>query len=97
MSVFSQHTILFDGVCNLCNGFVQFIIKRDQQGKFKFGALQSMEGAKLLSQYNLSEQHFDSVVLIKGGKIYKKSTAVLIILKRNGRGLGDVLSVHNSP
>ena len=45
--------ILFDGVCNLCNGLVQFIIRRDPKGKFKFASLQSDVGRSLLTQFNI--------------------------------------------
>lgn len=73
--------ILFDGVCNLCNGSVQFVLKHDKQKHFRFAALQSAAGQALLKKHNLHETIFNSFVLIKEGKPYLKSTAALIVAK----------------
>ncbi len=73
--------ILFDGVCNLCNGFVNFVIDRDPDAKFKFGALQSEEGQKLVVQYHLQDVPLESVILIENGKAYRESSAALRIAK----------------
>ncbi|GAA4836252.1 thiol-disulfide oxidoreductase DCC family protein [Algivirga pacifica] len=73
--------ILFDGVCNLCNGTVNFIIDRDPKGKFQFASLQSEEGEKVLQQNGIAEVSLDSVVLLKNGQLYKKSTAALHIAR----------------
>ena len=70
-------TILFDGVCNFCNGVVNFVIKKDKRSRMKFAPLQSDTGRKLLRQYNLSTQTFDSFVFIEEGKVYTQSTAAL--------------------
>lgn len=78
------YILLFDGVCNLCNGFVQFIINRDPKGKFKFAPLQSESGQALLKQFSLPTDDFDSFVLIKDDKYYLKSTATLHVLKELG-------------
>ena len=75
-------TILFDGVCNLCNGFVQFVIPHDASGHFRFAALQSAAGQALLTTYgqpHLAATDPDSVVLVEGGRVYTHSTAVLRI------------------
>ena len=72
--------VLFDGVCNLCNGLVRFIIKRDRTGKFKFASLQSKIGRIWLTHFSLAENEFESFVLIKGNKYYLKSAAVLNLL-----------------
>lgn len=80
----ASNLILFDGVCNLCNGFVQFIIKRDSKGVFKFSALQSTASKALLSKAGKSTEEFDSVVYIKGGELLEKSTAALYIAKDLG-------------
>ena len=74
--------ILFDGVCNLCNNAVQFVIKHDSSDKFVFAALQSATGQKLLQQYNLPQTGFDSFVLLQNGKVFLKSTAALQIAKQ---------------
>jgi predicted DCC family thiol-disulfide oxidoreductase YuxK len=76
--------ILFDGVCNLCNGIVQFIIKRDPQGKFIFASLQSETGRKLLEKSGLPSDEFDSIVLIRGEQYFIKSNAGLRVLKELG-------------
>ena len=77
-----QHIILFDGVCNLCNGFVQFVIKHDPEGRFKFAALQSEEAEKLLRNFNLPPLRPDSIILLENSKLYMESTAALRILKK---------------
>jgi predicted DCC family thiol-disulfide oxidoreductase YuxK len=69
--------ILFDGVCNFCNGMVNFAIRQDKKDVFRFAALQSEAGQKILSQYQLPKTDFDSFILIDKGKIYKSSTAAL--------------------
>lgn len=66
--------LLFDGVCNYCNSWINFIIRHDKKKKFKFAALQSNIGKKLLKQYDISEQQ-ESVVLIYNDKAHIKSTA----------------------
>jgi predicted DCC family thiol-disulfide oxidoreductase YuxK len=71
--------LLFDGICNLCNGSVQFILKRDQKEQFLFASLQSDAAEKLLLQYKEKKIGMDSIVLIEDGKVYQKSTAVLKI------------------
>jgi predicted DCC family thiol-disulfide oxidoreductase YuxK len=75
-------TILFDGVCNLCNGFVQFVIKHDPAGRFHFAALQSELGQQILQEHGLHTQEFKTVLLLENGKLYKQSTAALRIAHR---------------
>jgi len=74
--------ILFDGVCNFCNGAINFVLKQDKKGVFRFAPLQSEAGQRLLKQYNLSTAEFDSFVLIDNGKIYKKSSASLRVMNK---------------
>ena len=69
--------ILFDGVCNLCSGSVQFILKRDKEKKFLFASLQSVYGQNLLKQLNLPIDTFNSFILFDNGKIFTRSTAAL--------------------
>lgn len=72
--------ILFDGVCNVCNGFVQFVIKRDRKNIFQFASLQSDIGKKLLQERNIDFKSIDSVILIDPGVAYYiKSDAALEI------------------
>jgi predicted DCC family thiol-disulfide oxidoreductase YuxK len=74
--------ILFDGVCNLCNGSVQFVIKHDKKNLFSFASLQSESGQKLLEAYSLPKTEFNSFVLIENGKAYTKSNAALMVAKK---------------
>lgn len=78
--------ILFDGVCNLCNGFVQFVIKRDKTERFIFGTLQSEAATKLLDGFEYSSEKMNTVILIEEGKIYTQSTAALRIAKQLAGG-----------
>lgn len=73
--------ILFDGVCNFCNGSVNFIIERDPAAYFKFAPLQSEVGEKLLGKYGVDKTRTDSVVLIEDEKVYTYSTAALRIAR----------------
>jgi predicted DCC family thiol-disulfide oxidoreductase YuxK len=76
-----RRILLFDGVCNLCNGFVQLTIKHDPAAKFRFASLQSEQGQALLKEFGLPLNDFDSFVLIKGDQYLLKSTAALNVLK----------------
>jgi predicted DCC family thiol-disulfide oxidoreductase YuxK len=73
--------VLFDGVCNLCNTSVQFILKRDKQNKFRFGSLQGTTGNEYLKKFNLPQNHFNSFILVEGETFYTCSTAALRTLK----------------
>jgi len=75
-----KRIVLFDGVCNLCNGFVQFVIKRDQQDVFRYASLQSEIGQQLTAEREIDPKRVDSVVLIEPGVAYYiKSDAALRI------------------
>ena len=69
--------ILFDGVCNLCSGSVNFVIKRDHKDVFRFAPLQEGVGLELMATYKIDPAKTDSIVLIENGKAYVKSTAAL--------------------
>jgi predicted DCC family thiol-disulfide oxidoreductase YuxK len=71
--------ILFDGVCNLCNGVVKFITKRDKNKLFSFLSLQSNEGKEILNQYNINTLTTDSIVYVKNNKAFIKSNAAIAI------------------
>jgi len=73
--------ILFDGVCNFCNTSVNKIIKHDKKNKFKFTALQSEAGKKLLQQHSIDATKIDSIILIENNIVFIKSTAILKISK----------------
>jgi len=74
--------ILFDGVWNLCNASVNFIIKNDEKQTFLFASLQSDAAKEILLQFSSRKIDFKSILLIKNGIIYDKSTAVLLITKQ---------------
>lgn len=78
----SYKIILFDGVCNLCNGAVTFTIKRDKKNIFRFAALQSEIGQQLISKFNIDTSKVDSIILIDDEKQYEKSSAALHIAKQ---------------
>ena len=82
-----QKIVLFDGVCNLCNGAVNFIIERDKNDLFRFASLQSETGQKLVSERGLDPFELDSVILIEPGiAYYRKSAAALEIVKHLSGG-----------
>jgi len=69
--------VLFDGVCNLCNGAVKFILARDPRGRFRFASLQSNVARRLLH----GDASLESIVLIEAGTTYTKSAAALRIAR----------------
>lgn len=78
----SHPVLLFDGVCNLCNGAVQFIIRRDRQSTFRFAALQSDAAKSLLQSAGADVGGLpDSMVLIEDGRLYTRSSAALRIAR----------------
>ncbi|MEO8412529.1 MAG: thiol-disulfide oxidoreductase DCC family protein [Ginsengibacter sp.] len=77
-----QSIILFDGVCNLCNAAVQFVIKRDNSNQFVFASLQSGEGKKILAEHNFPGNEMHSFILVENRKLYDRSTAALRVVKK---------------
>lgn len=73
--------ILFDGVCNLCNRSVQFVIKRDRKNIFRFASLQGQTGQALLKKFDLPADDLNSFILVEGDRVYKKSTAALRVAR----------------
>jgi predicted DCC family thiol-disulfide oxidoreductase YuxK len=73
--------ILFDGICNFCNGAVNFTIKRDKRQEIKFAALQTDIGRSLLQQFGLPENYSSSFIFIEKGKLYNRSTAALRVCR----------------
>jgi predicted DCC family thiol-disulfide oxidoreductase YuxK len=78
--------ILFDGVCNLCSGFVQFVAPRDPEEKFAFASLQSDVADELLADQDVDPDALDSIVLLEGDDVYVESSAIL----RIGYHLGGI-------
>ena len=88
--------ILFDGVCNLCNSSIQFVIKRDKDDLFRYAALQSKIGQKLISERNIDTKNLDSIILIEPGiAYYTKSDAALQVGKslKGYRTISSVLKL----
>jgi predicted DCC family thiol-disulfide oxidoreductase YuxK len=89
--------VLFDGVCNLCNASVTFLIDRDAAAVFRFAPLQSDVGRALLVSCDLGDE--DSIVLVEGGRCYVRSDAALRIARRLDGAwplLGALLAVPKS-
>jgi len=76
--------ILFDGVCNLCNSSVQFVIKHDKEAKFKFASLQSESGQSLLKKFNLPLDQFNSFIYVRGDQVIQRSAGALNVLRDLG-------------
>lgn len=76
-----NNIILYDGLCGLCDRSVQFIIRRDPQGRFRFAALQSQVGAGLMERHGLQPGDLNSVILIRDGQAFRRSAAALKVLK----------------
>lgn len=84
--------ILFDGLCNLCTGSVRFVIERDARKQFRFASLQSQVAEKILGSQGHDRDKLESMVLIVGDRVYRKSTAALLSAKRLD-GLWPLLSI----
>ncbi|WP_049985914.1 thiol-disulfide oxidoreductase DCC family protein [Halobellus rufus] len=81
----SEHpVVLFDGVCNLCNGVVSFLIPRDPEGQLRFASLQSEVGRALLARHHLPADDLETVVLVDGDSAYTKSDAAIRIAELLG-------------
>ncbi len=74
--------VLFDGVCNFCNASVKWIIARDGKGLFRFAALQSAAGERVQRECGLDPAALDTLVLVEGGRVCRKSGAALRIIRR---------------
>jgi len=89
----NKKIILFDGVCNLCNGAVQFIIKRDRKDIFRYAALQSETGKKLIAERGIDTSKIDSIILIEPGVAYFTKSDAALYIGRNFGGLWKALVV----
>ncbi|CAM3307217.1 Thiol-disulfide oxidoreductase [Flavobacterium longum] len=77
--------LLFDGVCNLCDGLVQYVIKHDKKDIFRFDSLQSENGRAILKHLGVDPEKMDSMVVYVPGKAYYvQSDAALEIGKHVG-------------
>lgn len=76
--------ILFDGVCNLCNSSVNWVIDHDHRNQFQFAALQSAYGKTVVEKFSLHDDFMDTVLLVEDNKVWQRSDAALQILKTLG-------------
>ena len=77
--------VFFDGVCNLCNGAVQFILDRDKREQFRFAPLQSEAAERMLvGDLATDREALDSIIVVEDGKVYERSDAALRIARRLG-------------
>lgn len=79
-----MQVVIFDGVCNLCNNFVNLIIKRDKKSAFKFSAIGSDYSKSVEEKFKVNLEELDTVVLIENENIFIKSTAVMKICRQLG-------------
>jgi predicted DCC family thiol-disulfide oxidoreductase YuxK len=81
-----MNVVYFDGVCNLCNGAVNFLIDQDREQKLKFASLQSEAGEEVLKRFGFPAHDYESFLLLKDDQLYQKSDAVLEVARLLGRG-----------
>ncbi len=74
--------LIFDGVCNFCNGSVDFLLRRDRAGRFLFASNQSEAGRALLGRFGVDPDGVESVYLVEGDRIWSKSSATIAIARR---------------
>lgn len=76
-----MNIVYFDGVCNLCNSAINFLIDQDKRQRLKFASLQSDAGVEILQRFSLPSDDYDSFLFLKEGQLFQKSDAVLEIVK----------------
>ena len=76
--------ILFDGICKLCNAWNKFIIKHDDQQRFKLCNIQSPEGQSILAHFNMPTDHFDTMLYAEGNQYFDKSDGFLNVVNKLG-------------
>jgi predicted DCC family thiol-disulfide oxidoreductase YuxK len=79
-----QPVILFDGVCNFCNGAVNFVIKRDKAARIQFAPLQSEKGRLFARQFGFNAEELKTFIFIEDNRFYTKSTAALKVCRYLG-------------
>ena len=87
--IMREKIILFDGICNLCNGSVIFVLKHEKDSTFRFASIQSVTGQELLKWCRLPSDYSEAVIYIDKGKVHSGSTAAL----KSGQGLLSPWSV----
>ena len=89
-----ERIVYYDGVCGLCDGFVELLVKLDKKKKLKFSSLQGESGKILLNKLNLDLEEFDTVLFKVNDQVYTKSTAVFKIINSIG-GIIKLFLVFN--
>lgn len=89
--------LLFDGVCNLCNHAVQWVLRHDTQGQFQFASLQSALGQSLLQHFGLDARQLSTVVLVVDDQVFTHSDAPLEVMRRLGGGWGMLYALRVLP
>lgn len=89
-----ERIVYYDGVCGLCDGFVELLVKLDKNKKLKFSSLQGKSGRILLNKLNLDLEEFDTVLFKVNDQVYTKSTAVFKIINSIG-GIIKLFLVFN--
>jgi len=84
MQTNSSKIILFDGVCNLCQASVQFVLKRDHKLVFRYSSLQGEFGQMITKKFQLPQEEFNSFILLENEKIYTRSKGALRVLRSLG-------------
>lgn len=79
---FDKDIILFDGVCNFCNGYINYVIAHDKANRFAFAPLQSHTAVRLAARFEIDFQELNSVVVINGDNVYTEAAAVIYIIKK---------------
>ncbi len=87
--------ILFDGICNLCNGAIQFMIKHDRNDTFRYAALQSDIGKKLIEDRNIDTEKVDSIILIEPGVAYYNKSDAALQIGKHLKGYRTISSILN--
>ncbi|GAB3348878.1 thiol-disulfide oxidoreductase DCC family protein [Lysobacter tyrosinilyticus] len=85
----SRAVIVFDGVCVLCNGWVQFLLRHDRQGRYRFAAMQKINGRALLVRHGLNPDDPVSFLLVENGKAWSDTEAIVRVVS----GLGGLWRV----
>ena len=84
MTTIPDNLILFDGVCNLCSALVQFVIRHDPAGKFRFAAIQSEIGGEIFQSHGLDPADLQTFVFAAEGKMFLRSDAAIEVVSRFG-------------
>ncbi|OXG06925.1 putative DCC family thiol-disulfide oxidoreductase YuxK [Flavobacterium araucananum] len=89
----NKKIILFDGVCNLCNGAIQFIIKKDKNDIFRFVALQSELGIGICNYIGVDQNKIDSIILYNPGVAYYYKSSAALEIAKNLNGFYSLISI----